>query len=315
MRSRLIFAAVAAALAASLGLSACEELNASQDSHYESQGDACETCRGALVDCTSRSTTDVEFVACRDSYLGCQQDGGLSVGKCTNPDDSSACVLCRSRYDQCSQAVSGDPCESQFDRCKEQLLRNEEARGQCGTLVEPPADPDGCVLCKNNYARCMSDASGVNTVQICGVLFMECGLTVGLPVDACPLPSAEEACGLCITEHDTCVAAGGDADPQADNCSANFLACSTKLASEVVCELSFDAGEGGSDGAGGAGGGGGAAAVDCNHDTCEIGPALESSCDACATSVCDVDAYCCTAEWDAKCVEWATKLKGCECEA
>jgi hypothetical protein len=50
---------------------------------------------------------------------------------------------------------------------------------------------------------------------------------------------------------------------------------------------------------GGSSGGGGS----CDHDECEVGGALDASCNACAADVCDVDPYCCTNSWDATCVQ------------
>lgn len=40
----------------------------------------------------------------------------------------------------------------------------------------------------------------------------------------------------------------------------------------------------------------------CTHPVCATGPALEATCDACATSLCAQDPYCCTTSWDATCV-------------
>jgi hypothetical protein len=40
----------------------------------------------------------------------------------------------------------------------------------------------------------------------------------------------------------------------------------------------------------------------CDHDVCEEGAALDTSCGQCAANVCDADPYCCTDTWDAICV-------------
>ena len=307
MNGRPFLLALGAPMVVAVILSACGALNTAQDDQFENEADPCQSCQRSLTDCSSRATSDAHFVACRDEYLGCQQGAGLGVGACTNPDDDLACKLCEERHDLCPQNETPELCAGQFDSCKARLIRNEEARGVCGTLVEPPVDPEGCTLCKTNYASCMSDATGGNTAQLCSTLFMECGLTVGVTAEACPLPAAEEACTLCITEYDRCVAAG-----DSDICAANFLACSTKLAAEVSCDLPVE-GNGGAGGAGGANGAGGSAPDDCAHDTCEVGDALEASCNACATAVCDVDTYCCTTEWDSQCTDWAAKLNDCDC--
>lgn len=54
---------------------------------------------------------------------------------------------------------------------------------------------------------------------------------------------------------------------------------------------------GGGDGDGGGDGGG-----SCEHALCSTGADLTASCDPCAASICEVDAFCCTDAWDATCV-------------
>ena len=115
------------------------------------------------------------------------------------PADSNACTLCAKRFDQCSMSEDAVLCSMQFDTCKARLMRNEDARQECGSLVDTPAVPEACRLCKSNYASCMSDATAANTTQVCETLFMECGLTTGVSPEECPKPSAKEACSLCIT--------------------------------------------------------------------------------------------------------------------
>ncbi len=53
--------------------------------------------------------------------------------------------------------------------------------------------------------------------------------------------------------------------------------------------------------------------VDCAHDMCAAGAALDPTCDACAANVCAADAYCCQNEWDARCVETAANVCGLAC--
>jgi hypothetical protein len=49
----------------------------------------------------------------------------------------------------------------------------------------------------------------------------------------------------------------------------------------------------------------------CEHDVCQAGGALESSCaDPCAATVCAADAYCCDVAWDSICVGEAATLCG-----
>ena len=51
----------------------------------------------------------------------------------------------------------------------------------------------------------------------------------------------------------------------------------------------------------------------CSHDLCAQGDPLESDCDACATTVCDADAFCCANAWDSRCVTESSLLCGLEC--
>jgi hypothetical protein len=47
--------------------------------------------------------------------------------------------------------------------------------------------------------------------------------------------------------------------------------------------------------------------IDC-HDVCEIGSALDASCDECAALVCEEDDFCCNTEWDEVCVDEVATL-------
>ncbi len=48
----------------------------------------------------------------------------------------------------------------------------------------------------------------------------------------------------------------------------------------------------------------------CIHDKCEDGKSLDSSCDACVSSICAVDPYCCNTYWDAQCVQAVSTICG-----
>ena len=57
----------------------------------------------------------------------------------------------------------------------------------------------------------------------------------------------------------------------------------------------------------------------CEHDLCEVGPALASNCDDCVQSICRFDPYCCDSvqgEWDDFCIEKVlTQCKDWTCAA
>lgn len=51
----------------------------------------------------------------------------------------------------------------------------------------------------------------------------------------------------------------------------------------------------------------------CTHDVCDVGAALDGSCDSCAATVCAQDSFCCTSSWDGTCVQNAENLCGISC--
>jgi vibriolysin len=60
----------------------------------------------------------------------------------------------------------------------------------------------------------------------------------------------------------------------------------------------------------GSGGGDGGA---CAHNECSAGAKLTSGCDACVTSVCAADSFCCATAWDARCVSEVVSVCGQTC--
>ena len=55
------------------------------------------------------------------------------------------------------------------------------------------------------------------------------------------------------------------------------------------------------------------APCDCLHPLCQLGGALVSTCDPCVKSVCFVDAYCCSSEWDGYCLQEVEAVCGIHC--
>ncbi len=53
--------------------------------------------------------------------------------------------------------------------------------------------------------------------------------------------------------------------------------------------------------------------VTCAHDDCATGGPLANGCDACVTSICAVDSYCCTTAWDSICVGEVGSVCGKSC--
>jgi hypothetical protein len=297
-------------LALALGVSgavACSATDPASDGGFAQGTDACVECKTILVECTSTSIDENQFVACRDQWQECQMGKGLQIGECSNPGDQEACDLCRSRLTECTSASDDTPeCESQFSVCKAFLITRGDIQAQC--RAEDAATPEiGCGICQDDYAVCLSDVSQDNALQICADKRVAC-LTANLvPVEACAAPAGDEGCSLCTSQHDQCAASGGP------SCSEGFAQCSGTVAANVTCELAT--GEGGAgEGGGGQGGAGGGETSGCGQDLCTTGPAIEdSSCSACATEVCDQDSWCCTNEWDSLCIEIAGGLESCGC--
>jgi hypothetical protein len=116
------------------------------------------------------------------------------------------------------------------------------------------------------------------------------------------------ACSLCVQQ--VC-------DVQPECCSEAWDANCVKSAARVpVCDCEAPAGgTGGTQSTGGAAGeSGGSGPVAC-HDSCEVGGKLDASCGTCAASVCEIDDFCCTEEWDEFCIKTAASgtADGCTC--
>jgi subtilisin family serine protease len=56
-----------------------------------------------------------------------------------------------------------------------------------------------------------------------------------------------------------------------------------------------------------------ARAAACTHSKCTAGTALGDGCEACTTSICAVDPYCCSTEWDSVCVDEVMLVCGIAC--
>ena len=125
--------AVLAALLGSAALGACAVENPVQkneDAYQTEVTEACRACQEILVDCTSTSTNETQFVECRDQWLQCQQ--GADVGDtCGPPNDDDSCTMCRER-------VTG---------CKAKRTRLSSLVRLFGRTRPPPAEPESESRC------------------------------------------------------------------------------------------------------------------------------------------------------------------------
>ncbi len=306
------FATVALALVAgSIGACTIED-SRSNAGDFLTEAEACRECQTILVECTSTSKNEQQFVGCRDQWLECQQTRSLGLGKCANPNDADACSLCRGRLKECKAMTGQDEtCAQQFGVCKAFLIARSDLAAEC-TENQTASPQVACKVCQEDFVACASDASGSNTPVLCGSKFGQCLAANVLDASQCVPPSGAQACTMCIDNHDACQAAAGP------DCLPNFDACADTLAPNENCQLasagSGGAGAGGSTGQGGSGdgGAGGGATIDnCDHDVCAEGDALEAECNTCATTVCQQDPYCCDTAWDDLCVDLAQQQCGC----
>ena len=226
-------------LGAALGLCAavaCSAADAGSDGSYAEGVEACDECKTILVECTSTSQDESQFIACRDQWQSCQQGKGLNIGECSNPGDAEACDLCQQRLLACnSESGDVDACESEFSVCKAFLITRGDIQAQCTADVSATSPEVGCNVCQEDFAACMSDISQANGLQLCTDKRVEC-LTANLvPVEACPAPTATEACDLCVTQHDQCAASAGPSCGEGFTQCAGALAAPTRPRSPWIC--------------------------------------------------------------------------------
>lgn len=254
----------------------------------------CETCLVALVECTSTSTTEAEFVQCRDVFGACQEQGGLGPDECSNPNDEQACVLCQTRLHDCE----GEACQAQFTVCRALLTKDP---GRCGGSAPPTPTAQKCTICLEGLSACAASLAEGGDPLTCVSSFEGCRGTNQITAEECPLPEGGRACELCDEYHESCTQSGDS------GCDDGYVACAINLAGEGTCD------EGGTGGAGG--GGPGPDPDECAHDTCAEGEALDATCSDCATDVCAEDPYCCDVAWDEACLDVAKTVATCECAA
>ena len=293
-------------------VAACSIEEIGKDTGFAEVGDACVECQGILVECTSTSTNESQFVECRDQWQECQIGRGLGPDKCGNPSDNDACDLCRKRMIECKNTTDDEAsCETQFSVCKAFLITRSDIEANCtANDVVPPQV--SCGICQKDFAVCMSDVSNENPLALCTTKFETCLTSHTLDTSSCSTPSGKDACTLCVAQHTDCAAAAGP------SCNEGFDQCAGTIAAQYACEPTSGAGGGGgaggeASGGGGTGGAGGGSTGTCSHDECTPGLPLERTCSACATEVCDQDEWCCDFDWDAQCVTIAQSKPSCSC--
>jgi hypothetical protein len=282
-------------------LGACELSSGVNEDAYDTEVEGCTECKGILVECSSTSRDEAQFVQCRDQWLECQRGRGLGPDLCRNPGDDESCDLCRGRLAECKQGADAGECEAEFGICKAFLITRGDIARSCTEDATPPVEV-ACGVCKKDYASCVSDAAGENSPAVCGTKFEGCMSANLLEAGQCELPSGAAGCVLCQDRHNECEASAGG------SCFGDFQACAQQIAPAVDCTI--ENGEGGSS----QGGQGGGTPVDnCSHDACVEGEALVNTCSSCASQVCAQDSWCCDTEWDTLCIDIAKTVSECGC--
>lgn len=293
-------------------MAGCEALDTGQGDSFATESDKCRECQSILVECTSTSKDEQQFVGCRDQWQECQIKRGIGQGFCRNPADADACDLCRARLKECQAGSTPDACGDEFGVCKAFLMTRSDVAKQC-TDAPTPDPAVTCGICQKDFVSCISDGTGSTDLPQCDSKFQQCKDANQLESDQCGLPGGAEGCTMCKAEHDGCAAAAGP------ECEAGFGACRTAIAPNVTCDLDDAGGAGaggggqggGAEGGGGQGGAGGGES--CEFDPCIEGEVPEMSCNSCTEQVCTEDDYCCATYWDFACTEIALGINDCGC--
>jgi hypothetical protein len=270
-----------------VGIGACtEEGTVAPEGNLKQIQPDCLECMRELAECTSTAQNEDQFVGCRDVFQTCQEKMKLGPDRCGRPSNEIACELCQERNEKCK----GEDCDLEFGVCKTFLMSRDQ--DECSEDGEPTLGT--CQDCVDALAAC---AFGGEQANVCENGFEACREANKIGDAACPAPAVEAACAACDAQHEKCGAASGS------GCDEGWTACVSVLATEGAC------GSGPNNGEGGSGGGGGG----CTHDACEVGDAMDATCSACVTSVCDLDAFCCESAWDEFCVQKAQSVASCGC--
>src|SRR5690606_10081691 len=131
---RNLYKLLAGALLSAAAITACglEGPGQTEDA-YATETEACKECQAILVECTSTSRDEAQFVQCRDQWQTCQNGRGLGADMCGNPGDADACNLCRARMTECKGLDGADAskCEEEFGICKAYLITRGDIQQQC----------------------------------------------------------------------------------------------------------------------------------------------------------------------------------------
>jgi hypothetical protein len=166
----------------------------------------------------------------------------------------------------------------------------------CGT--EEP-EPEGlCDPGTNVFCRCPGGEAGTRQCLDSGEDFDECVVAPETPCGE-RVECEPESTVFCLCPN------GDEGLKECRRDGTGYAEC--ELPDGSACPVVGGQGGGSSTGGGdpGTGGSGGGVVGMCAHDICESGDPLTTGCDACVTTVCAADSYCCETFWDQECITGA----------
>lgn len=132
------------------------------------------------------------------------------------------------------------------------------------------------------------------TCTTCGNGVCEAGETpASCPQDCAPPVCAHDECDPGVALDPACDTCAGDV------CGADPFCCTVFWDRICVQESETTCGK---------------VCEGCAHDECAVGEPLVNNCDACTTSTCAADPFCCTTAWDSRCVQEAANGCGLACQ-
>ncbi|MBC8073538.1 MAG: hypothetical protein IAG13_34775 [Deltaproteobacteria bacterium] len=238
---------------------------------------------------------------------------GMVAGTCDGDGD---CVGCQGDNDACNAPINGGhgvcgPSASGCSDLGDGVAVLPEPFDAVTNLCSDDADCSGVGI-EYNVGALLRDITGIGSIDDANIEY---------PMNACAavtvgVGQTSVSCGVCVPcrEDDDCM------DIDIDMVADDALGPLGGVAAAILLDELFGpedhlvhmfcqpvAGDYGvcvpcptvlNDCAGGGGGGSGS----CDHDVCTAGNALDPTCGDCAASVCQLDDFCCTHEWDDVCV-------------
>lgn len=186
------------------------------------------------------------------------------------------CAPCSNPLQVCGKTSGGGSGTCDHDVC------------ETGTAMDPSCGACAAEVCANDSYCCETEWDDMCVGEVDEFCATTCGGSGGCATDICTnteLEAQNMACGDCVEAI----------------CTADPFCCNTAWDNYCVEAANLEA-----------------ACADicsggCAHDPCEVGGPLDDGCDACVTSICAMDDWCCINDWDSICVEYTAEDANCYC--